>query len=101
MHEFDAERLAIGAAQDADDLAHRREVEPEHLVEEDLAVHVGFAEAVGLRIELRLVRLFLDAERIELGVEVAAHAVGADQHQGMDGVARRLLHVAGRQIDAG
>ena len=49
VHELDAERLAIGAAQDGDDLAHRREFEAEHLVEEDLAVEVGFGEAVGLR----------------------------------------------------
>ena len=42
----------------------------------------------------------LEAERIEIGVEVSA-AVGADQHQGVDGVARRLLDLGGRELDAG
>ena len=57
VHELDADGLAIGAAQDGDDLAHRREFETEHLVEENLAVEIGFGEAVGARIELGLVRL--------------------------------------------
>ena len=74
VHELDAERLAICAAQDGDDLAHRREFEAEHLVEENLAVEIGFREAIGLRIEFGFVRLDLDAERIELGVEMAADA---------------------------
>ena len=100
VHELDAERLAIGAAQDGDDLAHRREVEAEHLVEEDAAVEVGFGEAVGARIELLLVLLRLEFERIELGVEVAAHAVGADQHQRVDRIARRLHDVGGGEFDA-
>ncbi len=30
------------------------------------------------------------AERVELGVEMAAHAIGADQHQGAHGITRRL-----------
>ena len=64
-------------------------------------VHVGFGKAVRLRIELLLVLLRLEPERIELGVEMPAHAVGADQHQRMDRIARRLLHVARGEIDAG
>ena len=93
VHELDAERLAVGAPQDREDLAQRREFEPEHLVEEDRAVHVGFGEAVGARIEVLLVLARLEPERIEIGVEVAARAVGADQHQRVDRIARRLLHV--------
>ena len=77
-----------------------REFEPEHLVEEDLAVEVGVGEAVGARIELLLVLVRLEAERIEIGVEMAAHAVGADQHQGVDRIARRLLHVGRGELDA-
>src|SRR3712207_9589003 len=41
VHELDAERLAIGAVEDGDDLADRAELHAEHLVEEDLAVPVG------------------------------------------------------------
>ncbi len=99
VHELDAERLAVGAAQDGDDLAHRREFEAEHLVEENLAIEIGFGEAIGARIEFFFVLLRLERERIELGVEVAANAVGADQHQRVDGITRRLHHVGGRKLD--
>src|SRR5215813_3209307 len=78
VHELDADGLAVGALQDRDDLAHGRELEAEHLVEEDLAVQVTLAEAVAARIELLVVPLRLEPERIEIGVEVAADAVGAD-----------------------
>ena len=100
VHELDAERLAVGAPQDRDDLAQGRELEAEHLVDEDPAVEIGFGEAVGARVELVLVLLRLEAERIEVGVEMAADAVGADQHQRADRVARRLLHVGGGNLDA-
>src|SRR5664280_676315 len=84
VHELHAQRLAIGAAQDGDDLAHGRKFEPEHLVEENPAVEIGFGETVGARIELFFVLFRLEPERIELGVKMAAHAVGADQHQRVD-----------------
>ena len=70
------------------------------MIEEDLAVEIGFAEAVGARVELFAVARGFDAERIELGVEVTTHAVGADQHQRADGVARGLEDVGGRDIRA-
>ena len=91
VHELDAERLAIGALADRDDLAQRAVFEPEHVIEEDLAVEVGLRETIGTRIELFAIARRLDAERIELGVEMAAHAVGADQHQRADGIAGRLV----------
>ena len=86
VHELDAERLAVGALADRDDFAKRAVFEAEHVVEEDLAVEIGLGEAIGARIELFAIALRLDAERIELGVEMTAHAVGADQHQGADRV---------------
>src|SRR5690242_19634157 len=55
VHELDAERLAVGAAQDGDDLAQRAELETQHVVEEDWAVEIGVAEAVGARVELLVV----------------------------------------------
>ena len=42
----------------------------------------------------------LEAERVEIGVKMAAGAVGADQHQRVDGIARRLLHMGGGELDA-
>ena len=86
--------------QDGDHLAQRGEFQPQHLVEEDRPVVVGLGEAVGARIEF-LLRLFrLKPERIELGVEMAADAIGADQHQRVDGIAGRLLHLFGGKLDA-
>src|SRR5262245_19828568 len=81
VHELDAERLAIGAAKDCENFAQRAEFEAEHAVEKDLAVVVRFGEAVGARIEILLVMVRLEAERVEIGVEVPARAVGANQHQ--------------------
>ena len=100
VQEFDAERLAIGAAQDGDDLAHGAEFEAEHLVEENRPVEIGVAEAVGARIEFLLVLRRLEPERIEIGVEMAARAIGADQHQRADRVAGRPLDVGGGKLDA-
>src|SRR5215467_1866880 len=62
MHELDAERLAVGAAHDGEDLPHGRKLEPEHAVEKDATVHVGIAETVGARIELLLVLGRLEAQ---------------------------------------
>ena len=66
----------------------------EHVVDEDLAVVVGGREAVILRRQLVIVfNGSSNAERVELGMQVAAHAVGADHHDGAHGIARRLQHV--------
>src|SRR5579872_454141 len=95
VHELDAERLAISALANCDDLAKRAVFEAEHVIEENLAVEIGLGEAVTARIELFAVARRLDPERIELGVKMPAHAVGADQHQGTNGVAGSLMHVGG------
>ena len=49
VQELDAERLAIGPLQDLQHLGDGREIEPEHVVDEDLAAVVGLGEAVGRR----------------------------------------------------
>ena len=94
VDEFEADGAAIGAAQDRQHLAHGREFEAEHVVDEDLAVVVGLDEAVGRRMELLVVLLRLEAERIEVGVQVAAHAEGADHHDRADRVAGGALDLA-------
>ena len=88
MDELEADRVAIGAPQDRQHLAHRGEFEPEHVIDEDLAVVIGFLEAVGRGMELLVILLRLEAERIEIGVQMAAHAIGADHHQRAHAVAR-------------
>ena len=75
-------------------------LEAQHLVDEDRPVEVGFREAVGLRAQL-LVHLALgEAERIEIGGEVAHHAIGADQHQGADAVLGGAQGRRRRQLEA-
>ena len=100
VQKLDAERLAISAAQDTDDLADGAEFETEHLVEEDRPVEIGFAETVGPRVKFLLVVRRLQAERIEVGVEMAAGAIGANEHERADRIAGGALDVGGRKLDA-
>src|ERR1700730_14815195 len=99
VQKFDTERLAIGAPQDGDDLADGPEFEAQHLVEKDRTVEIGFAKAVGARIEFLFVLDRLEPERIEVGVEMAARPIGADQHQRPYRVARRALDIGGGKLD--
>src|SRR6187455_2052249 len=99
VHELDAERLAVGPAEDADDFEHRGKLEAEHLVQIDLPLQIGFGEAVGARIQFFLVLFRLEPQRIELGVEVAADPVGTDQHQRVNRIACRLQDVGRREFD--
>src|SRR6185437_10975188 len=100
MEEFDAQRLAIGAPQDGDDLAQRTEFESQNVVEKNPPVEIGLAEAVRAGLKLLLALGRFESERIELGVEMTARPVGADQHQGPDRIARWALNLRGRQVDA-
>ena len=81
MDEFESDGPAIGPAQDREHFAHGRIFEPEHVIDEDLAVVVGLLEAVSRGMQLLVVPLRLKPERIEVGVEMAAHAVGPDHHE--------------------
>ena len=93
VHELDAERLAVGALADHDDLAQGAVFETEHVIEENPPVEIGFGEAIGARVEFFAITRRLDTERIELGVEMSAHPVGANQHQCAHRIARGLMHV--------
>ena len=94
VEELEADRAAIGATQDRQHLAHGRVFEAEHVVDEDLAVIVGFDETVGRRVQLLVVLLRLEAERIEVGVQVAAHPEGADHHDSAHRIAGGALNLA-------
>src|SRR5690348_5579038 len=91
VEELDAERLTIGPAQDSDDLAHRAEFEPQHMIEKNPAIEVDLAESVRARIELFFVLGRFETERIEIGVEMAARPVGANEHQRPDRIAGGAL----------
>ena len=53
----------------------------EHVVDEDRLVEVVVGETIGARIELGMRPGNLQPERIEPRLQMAAHTVGADQHQ--------------------
>ena len=91
VHELDADLRAIGLLDHRQHLAQRRRLEAERAVGEDLAVEVIGSEAVGRRIELGMVLLAIEAERVKRGDQMAAHAVAADQRLQADAVARRLV----------
>ena len=87
VHELGADMPAIGALQDAQHLAERAVFEAERAADIDRPVEVGLGEAVGLRLELGMLAPRDELERIELGDEMAARAIGADQHAQADRVA--------------
>ena len=100
VHELHTDVPAIGAAQDAQDLAHGRRLETEHAVDEDRPVEVGIREAVGLGLELAVHLAVGEAERIEIGGEMAHDAVGADQHQRADRILRGAQRGGRRHLES-
>ena len=81
VHELHRDRAAVGLAQDGDDLTQRGAFATEHVVDENAAIPVGGGEAVAGRIELGVWLRHLQTERVELCLQMAAHAVGSDEHQ--------------------
>jgi hypothetical protein len=59
----------------------------------DLAVHVGLGETEGSRVEVGMLGARLQVQGIEAGFQMAAHAIGADQHHGAEGIAGGALQV--------
>ena len=93
MHEFVADAAAIGALQHIDDLARRGRRKAEHAVHIDRRIHVFRMEAVERRIELRLRRLGIQIQRIEIGGEMADHAIGAHHLHGANGFVRGGMQI--------
>ena len=82
VHVFDADLAAVGLAQAVPDLAQgRRFAQAQRSEDQDRTVPVAVAEAVGRRIELAMPSVADQAQRIEVGFEMAADAVGADQQE--------------------
>src|SRR5262249_57733888 len=85
----------MGAFRDAEPLAKRSEFHSERPADIGRPVVVGLGEAVGLRLELLVLAAGDKLEWIELGSEVAACAIGPDEHAQTQRVAggsdRRLL----------
>ncbi len=98
VHEFHANRAAIALAQNVVDFAQGGGFTPQNAIDENGTVPVGGGEAVILGVQLRMRFRHLQAERIQAGLQMAAHAVDADHHQGADGIQRRgayALHGGG------
>src|SRR6516162_1109914 len=95
VEEFHAERLTISPAQNGDDLMDSAEFKPQHIVEKNPAVEVGLAEAIRARIKLLFVLRRFEPERIEIGMEVPARPISADEHQGPDRIAGGALDLDG------
>ena len=100
MQKLDAERLTISAPQDADDLTDRAKFKSEHFVEKNRPVEIGLAEAIGRGVKFLLVVRRLQGERIEVGVEMPAGAIGANEHQRPHRVPGRALDIGGGKLDA-
>ena len=86
VHVLHAEVAAVGAPDDGQNLAQGRGFETQHVVEEDRAVVVLTCEAVVGRIEFGVVGLRLDAEGVEVGLQMPTDAEGADHHDRADAV---------------
>ncbi len=86
VHIFEADMAAVVLLQHLDDFAHGRLLEAERPAEPDRAVEVGLVKAVIGGREVGRHVAAREAERIELGGEMTAHAIGADQHHRPDAV---------------
>ena len=103
VRELGADRAAVGVLELRDDLAQlelRRELARARAGEE-FGVEIGFGEPEIAELEHARALALLQAERIEIGDEVAA--VGVDLHQARDGallrggIAGSVPHVRRRQ----
>ncbi len=81
MHVLQRECAAIGAFDDIHDLAQRGDLQAEHLIDKDRAVHIGLGKPVGLGVKLGVRLAPVQAQRVQIGGKVAANTVGADDHQ--------------------
>ena len=90
VHVLDADLAAIGAAEDRDDLTQAGALAVEDVVEKNLAVEVALGKAVAAVVELGVRPALVQAERVEIGFEMAAHPIGADQLQRADRIRGRL-----------
>ena len=93
MHEFPAQRRAIGPLQDALHLADGGIFKTQNMIDENLAIPIRFGEAKSCRMQFGRIFGRADIERIKLRIQMAAHAIGADHHQSAHAVARGLLDI--------
>ena len=100
MHVLQRECPAVGTLHDIQNFAERRDFEAENVVDEDGSIHVRVGEAVGFRIKLFVFAGVAHAQRVEIGRQMSADTVGADDHQRADTVEHRLPDLRVRYLDA-
>ncbi len=94
VHVLDARGAAVGVAQDAEDVAQLHEAVCAERPRGELAVEVPQGEPVGLDVEVGVAALAV-LQRVGVGHQVAAHAVGVDQLEDPGLLADLVLVVGG------
>ena len=92
VHVFEADLAAVVCAQDLDDLANGRPLKAERAADVDRTVLRSAHEAVVFGGEVGRELALVQAERVQVGGEVTAHAICADQHHRADGVSSRFVY---------
>ena len=98
VHVLDADRAAVRIAQHAEQIAELHLLVAADATGEELAVEVPDRQAVCGRIELVGHLRLLPAQRIEIGDEVAAHAVHADQRGDLHLLVQHCLFAVDRAV---
>ena len=91
---------AVGVAQHAEELAELHAVGAADAAREELAVEVPDRQPVGERVELDGHHRVLPAQRVEVGDEMAAHPVDADQRGDLHLLLQHRLFAVDR-VDVG
>ncbi len=102
VHVLDADLAAVDGLERGNDLAQGRGAKAQEIVDEDRPVVIGIGEAIGGRIKVGMRLEAGEAERIEVGDEVAAHTIAADEVHRLDRIERRPAGIgAGRGGNTG
>jgi hypothetical protein len=97
VHVFVADGAAIGAPAELDDLPRAGRFETHDAIGEDRTVEVFLVETVIGGLQPRVLDALHEPQRIEVGLEVAHDAVGANEIDGADRVARGFEDGVGRR----
>ena len=98
VHVLDAERPAVGVAQEMEDLVEGGDVPAGQAVGDEPAGQVPDGEAVGERVELGVDVRWLGVERVEVGDEMAPHPVHVDQRLHVDLLDQPAVVAAGKVL---
>ena len=92
MHELQCHCAAISAVQNIQHFANGGAFKPEHIIDENRPVIIGFGEPIGGRIKFRMRARRFNTQRVEIGRQMAAITIGADHHNGANTVQSSGAH---------